>query len=63
MLLNHNDKTLNFDFFGSLCQNKTLNKAKAISAELFELHLEVQLYNPVVYLTNLVISKANSSQN
>ena len=36
------------------------NKAKAISAELLELDLKVQLYNPVIFRTNLVIIKTNS---
>ena len=34
-------------------------KAKAISAELFELNLKVNLFNTVVFMTNLVISRTN----
>ena len=43
--------------------NYISKKAKAISAELFELNLKVQLYNPVICMTKLALFRTNSSQN
>ena len=38
-------------------------RARLISAELMEFNLKVHLYNQVIFMTNLVILRTNSSQN
>ena len=39
-----------------------MNNAKAISAKLFEFNLKVQLYNLLIFMTNLVLFRKKISQ-
>ena len=38
-------------------------KEKKISVKILKVYLKVQLYNPVIFMSNLVLLRTNSSQN